>query len=123
MDEILNSIMGRIPRVDNPFVSRRWKQFSAADWHANEMERAGLVEWKAWKDRGNARFKEKDYAGARAMYGKAYILAFDTFRNGGINGFFDALSAWPAHTAPRRGSRPRATLPPQPAASRATSSA
>ena len=102
MDEILNSIMGRIPRVDNPFASRRWKQFSAADWHANEMERAGLVEWKEWKDKGNALFKEKDYAGARAMYRKAYSLAFDPFRNGGINGFFDALNAWPAHTAHRQ---------------------
>ena len=108
MDEIIEAMMGRLPlwglpaRPSNPFASRRWKQFSAADWHANEMERAGLVEWKEWKDRGNALFKDKDYGGARAMYGKACILAVDPFRNGGINGFFDALSAWPAHTAPRQ---------------------
>jgi len=108
MDEIIEAMMGRLPlwglpaRPSNPFASRRWKQFSAADWHANEMERAGLVEWKDWKDRGNALFKDKDYGGARAMYGKACILAVDPFRNGGINGFFDALSAWPAHTAPRQ---------------------
>ncbi len=65
--EILNTIMGRIPRVD-PFASRRWKTFSVADWNAAEMEKAGLVEWRAWKDKGNALFQEKDYAGARAMW-------------------------------------------------------
>ena len=91
MEEILNTIMGRMPRVDNPFASRRWKAFSVADWNADEMEKAGLVEWREWKDKGNARFQEKDYAGARAMYGKACILACDPFRNGGVNAFFDAL--------------------------------
>ena len=40
MDEILNTIMGRMPRVDNPFASRRWKAFSVADWNADEMEKA-----------------------------------------------------------------------------------
>ena len=102
MDEIINTIMGRIPRQSNPFASRRWKQFSAADWPANEMERAGLVEWKEWKDRGNALFKAKDYGGAHAMYGKACILAVDPFRNGGVNAFFDALHEAPAHTAQRQ---------------------
>ena len=85
MDEILNTIMGRIPRPSNPFASRRWKTFSVADWNAAEMEKGGIVEWREWKDRGNALFQEKDYAGARAMYGKACMLALDPFRNGGVN--------------------------------------
>ena len=102
MDEILNTIMGRIPRPSNPFASRRWKTFSVADWNAAEMERGGIVEWRAWKDKGNALYQEKDYAGARAMYGKACMLALDPFRNGGVNAFFDALHEAPAHTARRQ---------------------
>ena len=102
MDEILNTIMGRIPRPSNPFASRRWKTFSVADWNAAEMEKGGIVEWRVWKDRGNDLFKEKDYAGARALYGKACMLALDPFRNGGVNAFFDALHEAPAHTAQRQ---------------------
>ena len=102
MDELLNTIMGRIPRVDNSFASRRWKSFSVADWNAAEMEKSGIVEWRAWKDKGNALYQEKDYAGARAMYGKACMLALDPFRNGGVNAFFDALHEAPAHTARRQ---------------------
>ena len=102
MDEILNTIMGRIPRPSNPFASRRWKTFSVADWNATEMERAGLVEWKEWKDRGNALFKDKDYAGARAMYGKARLLALGPYRSGAVKAWFDVLQAAPAHTAQRQ---------------------
>ena len=102
MDEILNTIMSRIPRVDNPFASRRWKSFSVADWNAAEMEKGGIVEWRAWKDKGNALFQEKDYAGARAMYGKARLLALGPYRSGAVKAWFDALQAAPAHTARRQ---------------------
>ena len=102
MDEILNTIMGRIPRPSNPFASRRWKTFSVADWNAAEMEKGGLVEWREWKDRGNALFQEKDYAGARAMYGKARLLALGPYRSGAVKAWFDALQAAPAHTARRQ---------------------
>ena len=102
MDEILNTIMGRIPRPSNPFASRRWKTFSVADWNAAEMEKVGLVEWREWKDKGNALFQEKDYAGARAMYGKARLLALGPYRSGAVKAWFDALQAAPAHTARRQ---------------------
>ena len=102
MDEILNTIMGRIPRPSNPFASRRWKTFSVADWNAAEMEKGGIVEWRVWKDRGNDLFKEKDYAGARAMYGKARLLALGPYRSGAVKAWFDALQAAPAHTARRQ---------------------
>ena len=102
MDEILNTIMGRIPRPSNPFASRRWKTFSVADWNAAEMEKGGIVEWRAWKDKGNALFQEKDYAGARAMYGKARLLALGPYRSGAVKAWFDALQAAPAHTARRQ---------------------
>ena len=96
MDEILNTIMGRIPRPSNPFASRRWKTFSVADWNAAEMEKGGIVEWREWKDKGNDLFKEKDYAGARAMYGKARLLALGPYRSGAVKAWFDALQAAPA---------------------------
>ena len=102
MDEILNTIMGRIPRPSNPFASRRWKTFSVADWNAAEMEKGGIVEWREWKDKGNALFKAKDYAGARAMYGKARLLALGPYRSGAVKAWFDALQAAPAHTARRQ---------------------
>ena len=66
------------------------------------MEKGGIVEWREWKDRGNALFQEKDYAGARAMYGKARLLALGPYRSGAVKAWFDALQAAPAHTARRQ---------------------
>ena len=96
-DEAISFVGGR--RVSRATM---WKSFSCADWHRERMEAAGATEWRKWKDEGNARFAEKDYSGAHALYAKAGLLALGPFRNGAVDAFNQTLKNWPVWAASRR---------------------